>query len=110
MRDFMKLTTSTLAALAFSGTLATAGDVEVLHWWTSGGEAAALNVLKGDLENQGIGWQDMPVAGGGGTEAMTVLRARVTAGDAPTAVQALGFDILDWGAQGALADLNEVAA
>ncbi|WP_375230947.1 ABC transporter substrate-binding protein [Roseobacter sp. S98] len=106
----MKLTTSTLAALAFSGTLATAGDVEVLHWWTSGGEAAALNVLKGDLENQGIGWQDMPVAGGGGTEAMTVLRARVTAGDAPTAVQALGFDILDWGAQGALADLNEVAA
>ncbi|WP_298838119.1 ABC transporter substrate-binding protein [uncultured Roseobacter sp.] len=110
MRDFMKMTTSTLAALAFSGSLATAGDVEVLHWWTSGGEAAALNVLKGDLENQGIGWQDMPVAGGGGTEAMTVLRARVTAGDAPTAVQALGFDILDWGAQGALADLNAVAA
>ncbi len=110
MRDFMKTTTSALAALALSGSLAAANDVEVLHWWTSGGEAAALNVLKGDLESQGIGWQDMPVAGGGGTEAMTVLRARVTAGDAPTAVQALGFDILDWGAQGALADLNEVAA
>lgn len=89
---------------------AQAADVEVLHWWTSGGEAAALNVLKEDLEGQGIGWQDMPVAGGGGEQAMTVLRARVTAGDAPTAVQALGFDILDWGAQGALADLNEVAA
>mgnify|MGYP001792325230 CR=1 FL=1 len=110
MRDFMKTTTSALAALALSGSFAAANDVEVLHWWTSGGEAAALNVLKGDLESQGIGWQDMPVAGGGGTEAMTVLRARVTAGDAPTAVQALGFDILDWGAQGALADLNEVAA
>ena len=110
MRDFMKMTTSTLAALAFSSSFAAAADVEVLHWWTSGGEAAALNVLKGDLEGQGIGWQDMPVAGGGGTEAMTVLRARVTAGDPPTAVQALGFDILDWGAQGALADLNEVAA
>ena len=110
MRDFLKTTTSALAALAISGSIAAADDVEVLHWWTSGGEAAALNVLKGDLEAQGIGWQDMPVAGGGGTEAMTVLRARVTAGDAPTAVQALGFDILDWGAQGALADLNEVAA
>ncbi len=42
----------------------------------------------------------MPVAGGGGTEAMTVLRARVTAGNAPTAVQMLGFDILDWAKEG----------
>ncbi|MEL6519423.1 MAG: ABC transporter substrate-binding protein [Pseudomonadota bacterium] len=106
----IKMTTSALAVLALSGSLAVAEDVEVLHWWTSGGEAAALNVLKQDLEGQGIGWLDMPVAGGGGEQAMTVLRARVTAGDAPTAVQALGFDILDWGAQGALADLNEVAA
>ena len=109
MRMIMKTTTSALAALAITGSVAQAEDVEVLHWWTSGGEAAALNVLKQDLESQGIGWQDMPVAGGGGTEAMTVLRARVTSGDAPTAVQALGFDILDWGAQGALADLNAVA-
>ena len=109
MRNLMKTTTSVIAAVAF-GTAASAADVEVLHWWTSGGEAAALNVLKQDLEGQGIGWQDMPVAGGGGTEAMTVLRARVTAGDAPTAVQMLGFDILDWGNQGALANLNDVAA
>ena len=69
-----------------------------------------MNVLKQDLEGQGIGWNDMPVAGGGGESAMTVLRARVTAGNAPTAVQMLGFDILDWANQGALADLNAVAA
>ena len=37
-------------------------SVEVLHWWTSGGEAAALNVLKEDLEAKGIEWIDMPVA------------------------------------------------
>jgi glucose/mannose transport system substrate-binding protein len=82
----------------------------VLHWWTSGGEAAALNVLKEDLQKQGIGWQDMPVAGGGGTQAMTVLRARVTAGNPPTAVQMLGFDITDLANEGSLANLNEVAA
>jgi glucose/mannose transport system substrate-binding protein len=41
---------------------------------------------------------------------MTVLRARVTAGNPPTAVQMLGFDILDWAQEGALADLNAVAA
>ncbi|WP_246753083.1 ABC transporter substrate-binding protein [Sinorhizobium sp. BG8] len=86
-----------------------AENVEVLHWWTSGGEAAALDVLKKDLESKGITWTDMPVAGGGGTEAMTVLRARVTAGNAPTAVQMLGFDILDWAKEGALGNLDEVA-
>ncbi len=89
---------------------AAAGEVEVLHWWTSGGEAAALNVLKDDLESKSVTWQDMPVAGGGGTEAMTALRARVTAGNAPTAVQMLGFDILDWAQEGALGNLNRVAA
>ncbi|MCV6596780.1 MAG: ABC transporter substrate-binding protein [Mangrovicoccus sp.] len=99
------------AVLALAAGTARADDdsVEVLHWWTAGGEAAALNVLKEDLEAQGIGWQDMPVAGGGGAEAMTVLRARVTSGDAPTAVQMLGFDILDWANQGALANLNDLA-
>ena len=75
-------------------------SVEVLHWWTSGGEAAALNVLKQNLEKQGVKWNDMPVAGGGGEQAMTALRARVTAGNPPTAVQMLGFDIIDWGKQG----------
>jgi glucose/mannose transport system substrate-binding protein len=99
----------TAAVLALSTTAAAAQNVEVLHWWTSGGEAAALNVLKGDLEGQGIGWTDMPVAGGGGSDAMTVLRARVTAGDPPTAVQMLGFAIQDWAAEGALANLDSLA-
>ena len=83
---FTKNLMASVAVVALGAGAAVAEDVEVLHWWTSGGEAAALNVLKQDLEGQGIGWQDMPVAGGGGTEAMTVLRARVTSGDAPTAV------------------------
>jgi glucose/mannose transport system substrate-binding protein len=87
-----------------------ADSVEVLHWWTSGGEAAALNVLKQDLEKEGVAWQDMPVAGGGGEQAMTALRARVTAGNPPTAVQMLGFDITDWAKQGVVADLNDLAS
>ncbi|MEO0484487.1 MAG: ABC transporter substrate-binding protein [Pseudomonadota bacterium] len=102
--------TGAFVALMSTTSIVHADGVEVLHWWTSGGEAAALNVLKGDLEGQGIGWTDMPVAGGGGSDAMTVLRARVTAGDPPTAVQMLGFAIQDWAAEGALADLNALAA
>jgi glucose/mannose transport system substrate-binding protein len=100
----------TMAALALTTSVAVADDVEVLHWWTSGGEAAALGVLKEDLAGKTIGWNDMPVAGGGGEAAMTAVRARVTAGNPPTAVQMLGFDIQDWAAEGALANLNEVAA
>ncbi|MGE6786361.1 ABC transporter substrate-binding protein [Ensifer adhaerens] len=105
------MTTTAVVALMMAATAARAAEnVEVLHWWTSGGEAAALDVLKKDLESKGISWTDMPVAGGGGTEAMTVLRARVTAGNAPTAVQMLGFDILDWAKEGALGNLDETAA
>ncbi|CAN7383270.1 ABC transporter substrate-binding protein [Pararhizobium sp. LjRoot238] len=99
-----------MGGLAGGSAVQAAENVEVLHWWTSGGEAAALDVLKKDLEAKGISWTDMPVAGGGGTEAMTVLRARVTSGNAPTAVQMLGFDILDWAKEGALGNLDEVAA
>ena len=105
----MKKIIAAAAALLASGASLAQG-VEVLHWWTSGGEAAALNVLKGNLEKQGVKWNDMPVAGGGGEQAMTALRARVTAGNPPTAVQMLGFDITDWAKQGVLADLNAVAA
>lgn len=108
MRKFLTTTALTLAMMA--GAAQAAENVEVLHWWTSGGEAAALDVLKKDLESKGITWTDMPVAGGGGTEAMTVLRARVTAGNAPTAVQMLGFDILDWAKEGALGNLDDIAA
>ncbi|AFL54326.1 glucose/mannose transport system substrate-binding protein [Sinorhizobium fredii] len=109
MRKLM--TTTAVAALMLAATAARAAEnVEVLHWWTSGAEAGALDVLKKDLEGKGITWTDMPVAGGGGTEAMTVLRARVTSGNAPTAVQMLGFDILDWAKEGALGNLDDIAA
>lgn len=109
MRVLDKLMMTT-AAVVLSAGMAGATDVEVLHWWTAGGEAKALNVLKDDLAKQGIGWKDMPVAGGGGEAAMTALRARVTAGNPPTAAQMMGFDLLDWAGQaGALADLNELA-
>ncbi|MEJ8856300.1 ABC transporter substrate-binding protein [Variovorax robiniae] len=105
-----QLTSLAIAATLAVPALAQQQSVEVLHWWTSGGEASALNVLKQTLEKQGVTWNDMPVAGGGGEAAMTAVRARVTAGNPPTAVQLLGFDVQDWAKQGVLADLNDMAA
>ena len=60
------------------------GQVEVLHWWTSGGEAASVAELKKMLEERGDTWKDFAVAGGGGETAMTVLKSRVVSGNPPT--------------------------
>ncbi|KRB62185.1 sugar ABC transporter substrate-binding protein [Rhizobium sp. Root708] len=84
-------------------------EVQMLHWWTSGGEAAALNVLKGDLSKEGYAWKDVPVAGGGGDAAMTALKAMVAAGNYPTASQMLGYTVLDYAQAGVMGDLTETA-
>ncbi len=98
------------AALGVTGVTANAQQVvEVVHWWTSGGEAAALTVLKEDMQKRGYGWKDSPVAGGGGDQARTVLRARVAAGNPPEAMQMLGFIITDYAEEGLLGDLTPVA-
>ena len=109
IETFSKLAAGAAMIALTAGAAKAQESVEVLHWWTSGGEAAALNVLKENLQKQGIGWQDMPVAGGSGVQAMTALRARVTSGDPPTAVQMLGFDIKDWAEMGVVGNLNDLA-
>ena len=58
----MKKLIIALITLAFTSTSSIAGPkIEVLHWWTSGGEAAALKVLKDDFAANGGEWMDMPV-------------------------------------------------
>lgn len=86
-----------------------AGTVEVLHWWTSGGEAKAVGELKKAFEAQGGTWIDSPIAGGGGDAAMTALRARVVAGNPPAAVQLKGPGIQEWAKEGSLNDVEDVA-
>ncbi|MBN1799688.1 MAG: carbohydrate ABC transporter substrate-binding protein [Spirochaetales bacterium] len=85
------------------------GEVEVLHWWTSGGEAAAVAVLKEMLEEEGHTWKDFAVAGGGGDQAMTVLKSRAVAGNPPAAAQVKGPQIQLWGDEGVLTNLDDVA-
>jgi glucose/mannose transport system substrate-binding protein len=97
------------ASLAFGAAARAEGTVEVLHWWTSGGEAKAVGELKKSFEATGGTWIDSPIAGGGGDAAMTALRARVVAGNPPTAVQLKGPGIQEWAEQGALNDVQDVA-
>lgn len=105
----LTLTALTLAStLAFSA-FSRAGEVEVLHWWTSGGEAKSVAELKKILEAKGHKWKDFAVAGGGGENAMTVLKSRVVSGKPPTAAQVKGPSIQEWGGEGVLTNLDDVA-
>ncbi|NAW66118.1 extracellular solute-binding protein [Photobacterium halotolerans] len=100
-----------LIAMTFAAasSVANAGEVEVLHWWTSGGEAKSAAVLKQMLEKQGDSWKDFAVAGGGGESAMTVLKTRAVSGNPPSAAQIKGHDIQEWGDLGFLTSLDDVA-
>lgn len=106
----INLVASTLAsALIFNATLVQSSDVEVLHWWTSSGEAASVKYLKNKLSKEGVGWTDFAVAGGGGENAMTVLKSRAISGNPPTAAQIKGPSIQEWADLGFLANVNSVA-
>lgn len=110
MRGINRIISVAALASVFWGTTAAAeGTVEVLHWWTSGGEAKAVGELKKSFEEKGGTWIDSPIAGGGGDAAMTALRARVVAGNPPTAVQLKGPGIQEWAREGALNDVDDVA-
>jgi len=92
----------------FAGAVS-AAEVEVLHWWTSGGEAKSVAELKKMMEAKGHVWKDFAVAGGGGDAAMTALKARVVSGNPPTAAQIKGPSIQEWAKEGSLGNINDAA-
>ncbi|MGN6318193.1 ABC transporter substrate-binding protein [Trinickia sp.] len=104
-----------MAALCATGLLMgvsaaqAAESVEVLHWWTSGGESKAIGVLKDDMTKQGYTWKDFAVAGGAGAAAMTALKTQVISGNAPSAAQIKGPLIKEWADQGVLVNIDSVA-
>jgi glucose/mannose transport system substrate-binding protein len=97
------------ASLAACSLGVAAAEVEVLHYWTSGGEAKSAAELKKMLEAKGDTWKDFAVSGGGGENAMTVLKSRVVSGNPPSAAQIKGPSIQEWGAEGVLSNLDDTA-
>ncbi|WP_429095350.1 ABC transporter substrate-binding protein [Aeromonas veronii] len=86
-----------------------ASQVEVLHWWTSGGEAKAVEVLKSEWTKQGNQWNDFAVQGGGGKSAMTVLKSRALAANPPEAAHLKGYELKEWAGLGFVRDLTPMA-
>jgi len=110
MKDTMKLF---LLGAALSITVAPAyaedkPKAEVMTSWTSGGEAAALDVIKREFEKRGGVWKDSSIAGFGAADA--AFQNRLVAGDPPTAKQAvIGLANADFVNQGLLNPIDDVA-
>lgn len=74
-------------AMALGAASAQAGgpSAEVIHWWTSGGESAAVKQLANAYRAAGGTWIDTAIAGGDQARAVTL--NRMVGGKAPTAAQ-----------------------
>ena len=74
------------AAGALIAGAANGAEVEVVHWWTSGGENAAVSVFADEFEAQtDNAWVDTAIAGG--SNARAAVMQRILGGDAPGAAQ-----------------------
>lgn len=84
-------------------------QVLTFHWWVSDGEQASINVIQQHVEAQGLTWRDRAISGSGTATFGDVLRKYVEQGQAPSASQAIGYDIHDWARRGKLLKLDDLA-
>jgi glucose/mannose transport system substrate-binding protein len=106
----MKLMKTLLAATALcSASSAMATDLEVTHWWTSGGEAAAVAEFAKAFDATGNKWVDGAIAGSGDV-ARPIIISRILGGNPMGATQLNpGKDADDLIAAGLMQDLTELA-
>jgi glucose/mannose transport system substrate-binding protein len=101
-----------LATALLSGTAAFAGgpaEVEVTHWWTSGGEAAAVAEFAKAFNATGNVWVDGAIAGSGDV-ARPIIISRILGGNPMGATQLNpGTDADDLVAAGLMLDLTDLA-
>jgi hypothetical protein len=67
-----------LAGALCAASAARAGEVEVLHFWTSPGEAQSIAELKSLIAVRGHTWKDFAVVGGGGGNAWAALERSIS--------------------------------
>ncbi|WP_152046298.1 ABC transporter substrate-binding protein [Aureimonas psammosilenae] len=80
---------------------------EVMHWWTSGGEAAGVKIFAERFDAAGGQWVDNAVAGGEAARAAAI--NRIVGGNPPASSQFnTGRQFDDLVGQGLLADMSAV--
>ncbi|MDR7377426.1 glucose/mannose transport system substrate-binding protein [Rhodoferax ferrireducens] len=107
-RTVLALAATALAVLA-GGSAHAQAKAEVMHWWTSGGESAAVQELAGAFTKSGGVWVDSAVAGGENARAAAI--NRIVGGNPPTAAMFnTSQQYLDIIKEGMLNDIDAVAA
>src|SRR6478752_5278964 len=97
------------ASVMIPAGMAGATDLEVTHWWTSGGEAAAVKELATAFDATGNKWVDGAIAGSGST-ARPIMISRITGGDPMGATQFNhGRQAEELVQSGLMRDLSDVA-
>ncbi len=97
------------ATAALPAGVALAVDLEVTHWWTSGGEAAAVAEFAKAFDATGNKWVDGAIAGSGST-ARPIMISRITGGDPMAATQFNhGRQAEELVEAGLMRDLTEIA-
>lgn len=98
-----------LATVATIGNTANATELEVTHWWTSGGEAAAVAEFAKAFDATGHTWVDGAIAGSGDIARATMV-SRITGGDPMGATQFNhGRQAEELVEAGLMQDLTEIA-
>jgi glucose/mannose transport system substrate-binding protein len=98
-----------LTASMFASGVAYAADLEVTHWWTSGGEAAAVAEFAKAVNASGDKWVDGAIAGSGDV-ARPIIISRILGGNPMGATQLNpGKDADELIAAGLLEDITDVA-
>jgi glucose/mannose transport system substrate-binding protein len=104
----MKLAAALFASVVLPHS-AFATDLEVTHWWTSGGEAAAVAEFAKAFDATGNKWVDGAIAGSGDV-ARPIIISRILGGNPMGATQLNpGKDADDLIAAGLMQDLTELA-
>ena len=103
-----KLAVGLMASVALPQ-VAAATELEVTHWWTSGGEAAAVAEMAKAFDASGDKWIDGAIAGSGGT-ARPIIISRILGGDPMGATQLNhGLQAQELIEAGLLQDITDVA-
>ena len=111
MKKFFSILLTLFLPLSFTNVSKAAGhmEAEVIHWWTSGGEQAAISQFAEAWQEMGNTWIDTAITGGDNARGTTV--NRIIGGNPPTAAQFnISKQFVDLVEQGLLQSLEEVAS
>jgi ABC-type sugar transport system, periplasmic component len=107
------LATGVVIFVAFSGCIGgekeEKAELQIVHWWTAGGEKEAINALFSMYRDKypNIGINEEPISGGAGADMKAVMKTQIFAGNPPSTFQVhIGYELKPYYDGDALEDIT----